>query len=46
MTLLLFVTLCDAPLIFAQTKPSTNPPNDDQTVAMTAIGFTPRTNSP
>ena len=39
MTFLLFVALCDdAPLTFAQTKPSTNPPNNDQSLTMTAIG--------
>jgi len=39
MTLLLFVTLRDAPLFFAQANPSTNrSPNEDQGLEMTAIG--------
>ena len=39
MTLLLFVPLCDAPLIFGQAKPFTNrPPNGDQSLEMTTIG--------
>ena len=39
LTLVLFVALCDAPLFFAQTKPSTNrPPNGAQILEMTAIG--------
>ena len=38
-TLLLFFTLRDAPLLFAQAKPSTDhPPNCDQSLEMTRIG--------
>jgi hypothetical protein len=38
MTLLLLVTVCDASLFFAQMKPSTNTPHDDDSITMTAIG--------
>lgn len=38
MTLVLFVTLCDTALFFGQTRPSTNQPNDDQSLTMTRIG--------
>jgi len=38
MTLVLVVTLCETSLFFAQTRPSTNQPNDDQSLKMTKIG--------
>jgi hypothetical protein len=35
---LLLVTLCDAPLSFAQAKPSTTSPNEDRSLTVTTIG--------
>src|SRR3974390_1443640 len=38
MTLVFVVTLCGTSLFYAQTRPSTNQPNDGQSLQMTKVG--------